>query len=124
MMYRFLAPVGAVINCADNTGAKNLYIIAVAGPPCGRPALYSAGENTRLQRVGDKTLKPGSRFVGATRAPTAPVPSLMIATLGITAQYCPPRPMRGRACDLDVELGPQVPVARGVYWTVRPYCPT
>lgn len=22
-------PVGAVINCADNTGAKNLYIIAV-----------------------------------------------------------------------------------------------
>jgi large subunit ribosomal protein L23e len=24
-------PVGAVINCADNTGAKNLYIIAVCG---------------------------------------------------------------------------------------------
>jgi large subunit ribosomal protein L23e len=24
-------PVGAVINCADNSGAKNLYIIAVAG---------------------------------------------------------------------------------------------
>ncbi|PIK45901.1 large subunit ribosomal protein 23 [Apostichopus japonicus] len=24
-------PVGAVINCADNTGAKNLYVIAVAG---------------------------------------------------------------------------------------------
>ena len=24
-------PVGAVINCADNTGAKNLYIIAVVG---------------------------------------------------------------------------------------------
>merc|ERR1712029_242498 len=24
-------PVGAVINCADNTGAKNLYIIAVSG---------------------------------------------------------------------------------------------
>merc|ERR1712117_333419 len=24
-------PVGAVINCADNTGAKNLYIIAVYG---------------------------------------------------------------------------------------------
>ena len=23
-------PVGAVINCADNTGAKNLYIISVA----------------------------------------------------------------------------------------------
>ena len=24
-------PVGAVINCADNTGGKNLYIIAVKG---------------------------------------------------------------------------------------------
>ena len=24
-------PVGAVINCADNTGAKNLYVIAVYG---------------------------------------------------------------------------------------------
>jgi len=24
-------PVGAVINCADNTGAKNIYIIAVKG---------------------------------------------------------------------------------------------
>merc|ERR1712044_131194 len=24
-------PVGAVINCADNTGAKNLYVIAVGG---------------------------------------------------------------------------------------------
>lgn len=24
-------PVGAVMNCGDNTGAKNLYVIAVAG---------------------------------------------------------------------------------------------
>merc|ERR1712048_1055889 len=24
-------PVGAVMNCADNTGAKNLYVIAVGG---------------------------------------------------------------------------------------------
>ena len=24
-------PVGAVINCADNTGAKNLYVISVKG---------------------------------------------------------------------------------------------
>lgn len=24
-------PVGAVMNCADNTGAKNLYVIAVTG---------------------------------------------------------------------------------------------
>merc|ERR1711936_1405457 len=31
-------PVGAVINCADNTGAKNLYVIAVSGIK-GRPEL-------------------------------------------------------------------------------------
>jgi len=24
-------PVGAVMNCADNSGAKNLYVISVAG---------------------------------------------------------------------------------------------
>ena len=24
-------PVGAILNCADNTGAKNLYIMAVVG---------------------------------------------------------------------------------------------
>ena len=24
-------PVGAILNCADNTGAKNLYIISVVG---------------------------------------------------------------------------------------------
>merc|ERR1712066_710423 len=94
------------------------------GPASGRPVLYSAGENTRVPRVGDKTLKPGARFVGATRAPTAQVPFLMIATLGITAQYWPPSPMRGQACDLDVELGPRVPVERGVNWTVCPNCPT
>uniref|UniRef100_A0A8C9Z8Q0 Large ribosomal subunit protein uL14 n=1 Tax=Sander lucioperca TaxID=283035 RepID=A0A8C9Z8Q0_SANLU len=40
-------PVGAVINCADNTGAKNLYIISVKGikgrlnrlPAKGKPEL-------------------------------------------------------------------------------------
>jgi hypothetical protein len=25
-------PVGAVMNCADNSGAKNLYVVAVFGP--------------------------------------------------------------------------------------------
>lgn len=36
-------PVGAVINCADNTGAKNLYIIAVKG---------SQGRLNRLPQAG------------------------------------------------------------------------
>jgi len=37
-------PVGAVMNCADNTGAKNLYIVAVYGesptsPPFTTPRI-------------------------------------------------------------------------------------
>ena len=41
------------------------------GPASGRPDSCSAGENTRETGVGDKTLKPSARFVGATRAQTA-----------------------------------------------------
>merc|ERR1712243_545211 len=36
-------PVGAVVNCADNTGAKNLYIIAVHGIKGRLNRLPSAG---------------------------------------------------------------------------------
>uniref|UniRef100_A0A3Q3W9V1 Large ribosomal subunit protein uL14 n=1 Tax=Mola mola TaxID=94237 RepID=A0A3Q3W9V1_MOLML len=36
-------PVGAVINCADNTGAKNLYIISVKGIKGRLNRLPSAG---------------------------------------------------------------------------------
>ena len=36
-------PVGAVMNCADNTGAKNLYVISVKGAPTPRAACPSAG---------------------------------------------------------------------------------
>jgi large subunit ribosomal protein L23e len=36
-------PVGAVVNCADNTGAKNLYIIAVNGIKGRLNRLPSAG---------------------------------------------------------------------------------
>lgn len=32
-------PVGAVMNCADNTGAKNLFCIAVAGILCKKLTL-------------------------------------------------------------------------------------
>merc|ERR1711941_181873 len=42
-------PVGAVINCADNTGAKNLYIIAVCGWGARLNRLPKAG-------VGDMVL--------------------------------------------------------------------
>ncbi|KAH9277055.1 60S ribosomal protein L23 [Batrachochytrium salamandrivorans] len=42
-------PVGAVMNCADNSGAKNLYIIAVKGIKGRLNRLPSAG-------VGDMVL--------------------------------------------------------------------
>ncbi len=42
-------PVGAVINCADNSGAKNLYIISVLGIKGRMSRLPSAG-------VGDMVL--------------------------------------------------------------------
>ncbi len=42
-------PVGAVMNCADNTGAKNLYVISVSGIKGRLNRLPSAG-------VGDMVL--------------------------------------------------------------------
>ncbi|KXN67890.1 60S ribosomal protein L23 [Conidiobolus coronatus NRRL 28638] len=42
-------PVGAIINCADNSGAKNLYIISVTGIKGRLSRLPSAG-------VGDMVL--------------------------------------------------------------------
>lgn len=42
-------PVGAVMNCADNSGAKNLYIIAVCGIKGRLNRLPAAG-------VGDMVL--------------------------------------------------------------------
>ncbi|EGX48607.1 60S ribosomal protein L23A [Orbilia oligospora] len=36
-------PVGAVMNCADNSGARNLYIIAVAGAGARLNRLPAAG---------------------------------------------------------------------------------
>lgn len=37
-------PVGAVMNCADNTGAKNLYVIAVKGIGGRQNRLPAAGQ--------------------------------------------------------------------------------
>jgi len=42
-------PVGAVVNCADNSGAKNLYIIAVVGIHAKLNRLPAAG-------IGDMVL--------------------------------------------------------------------
>merc|ERR1712189_137703 len=67
--------------------------------------LYLGGVKAAQGLVGDKTLKPSAGFVGATQASSALVYGYPVATLGITAQYCPPSSYGG-ACDLDVELGP------------------
>ena len=42
-------PVGAVMNCADNTGAKNLYIMAVK---CWHPSPAAHARASHLARVG------------------------------------------------------------------------
>ncbi|GLH00131.1 60S ribosomal protein L23 [Gryllus bimaculatus] len=41
-------PVGAVINCADNTGAKNLYVIAVQGVKGRLNRLPAAGSGDMI----------------------------------------------------------------------------
>ena len=41
-------PVGAVINCADNSGAKNLYIISVKGIGARLNRLPAAGKDPYL----------------------------------------------------------------------------
>uniref|UniRef100_A0A2I3H101 60S ribosomal protein L23 n=1 Tax=Nomascus leucogenys TaxID=61853 RepID=A0A2I3H101_NOMLE len=48
-------PVGAVINCADNTGAKNLYIISVKGIKGRLNRLPTAG----VGDMGMATVKKG-----------------------------------------------------------------
>jgi len=43
-------PVGAVVNCADNTGAKNLYLIAVKSTFVSR-AHETLGDPAREERT-------------------------------------------------------------------------
>ena len=65
-------PVGAVMNCADNTGAKNLYIIAVKGirgrlnrlPAAGAGDLVLATVKKgkpELRKKGEERRKKGKR---------------------------------------------------------------
>ena len=55
--------VAAVMNCADNTGAKNLYILAVKGikvrfpPPLPRVALAGSAFGGKDRRAQDHRLK-------------------------------------------------------------------
>ena len=69
-------PVGAVMNCADNTGAKNLYIISVKRACCSarrRPRLTCRlplrrappGWGARLNRLPGAS--PGDMFMGTVK---------------------------------------------------------
>ena len=43
-------PVAALLNCADNSGAKNLYIVAVKERGAALNKIPSAGESTKSGR--------------------------------------------------------------------------
>ncbi|VDM84237.1 unnamed protein product [Strongylus vulgaris] len=61
-------PVGAVINCADNTGAKNLFVIAVYGIRGRLNRLPSAGVGDMFVasvKKGKPELRKKGRFANA-----------------------------------------------------------
>lgn len=62
-------PVGAVINCADNTGGKNLYIIAVKGIKGRLNRLPAAGSGDMVLATVKKG-KPELRKKGENFNPT------------------------------------------------------
>merc|ERR1711862_1093803 len=47
-------PVGAVVNCADNTGGKNLYVIAVAGIRGSLNRMPAAGSGDMIVATVEK----------------------------------------------------------------------
>lgn len=67
-------PVGAVMNCADNTGAKNLYIISVKRecPAASRPEVASRASGVKIRtadnlshhRLGCSPQPPPGRVAG------------------------------------------------------------
>ena len=60
-------PVGAILNCADNTGAKNLYIISVVGWGARLNRLPAAACGDMVMATVKKG-KPDLRKKGAHRA--------------------------------------------------------
>ena len=60
-------PVGAVINCADNTGAKNLFVIAVKGIKGRLNRLPAAGVGdlilASVKKGKPELRKKGERFL-------------------------------------------------------------
>ena len=71
--------VAAIINCADNTGAKNLYIISVKGIK-GRLNKMPGATVGNMVMATVKKGKPELRKKGARpAAPSAPPPSDLLA---------------------------------------------
>ena len=82
-------PVGAVMNCADNTGAKNLYVIAVKGirgrlnrlPAAGAGDLVLATVKKgkpELRKKGEPVCGSDVRLGGQTQVKKNDVTSLLI----------------------------------------------
>lgn len=69
-------PVAAVMNCADNTGAKNLYIISVCGWGARLNRLPAAACGDMVMATVKKG-KPDLRKKGAHPTTPAPMPPLM-----------------------------------------------
>uniref|UniRef100_A0A671UP14 Large ribosomal subunit protein uL14 n=1 Tax=Sparus aurata TaxID=8175 RepID=A0A671UP14_SPAAU len=79
-------PVGAVINCADNTGAKNLYIISVKGIKGRLNRLPSAGVGDMVMATVKKG-KPELRKKGCDCTARPLQPSFMLAC-GNFSSHC------------------------------------
>uniref|UniRef100_A0A8C0PWU2 Large ribosomal subunit protein uL14 n=1 Tax=Canis lupus familiaris TaxID=9615 RepID=A0A8C0PWU2_CANLF len=77
-------PVGAVINCADNTGAKNLYIISVKGIKGRLNRLPAAGVGDMVMATVKKgkpeLRKKGSRWHRKRRLDSGLFPHLRART--------------------------------------------
>jgi hypothetical protein len=92
-------PVGAILNCADNTGAKNLYIISVVGWGARLNRLPSAACGDMVMATVKKG-KPDLRKKGEWSHASAkhPRPALLISLHGVRA--CSPSSLclPGAAC--------------------------
>jgi len=71
-------PVAAVMNCADNTGAKNLYVVAVAG---AQPRFSLAH-----RRIIPPPCSPSAH------CPTPPRPPTTAADMRSGCLWCPMQP--------------------------------
>jgi hypothetical protein len=93
-------PVGAVMNCADNTGAKNLYVISVKGIK-GRLNRLPAGAVGDMVMATVKKGKPDLRKKGTAQVLVFRVSMVcyLIERLATHPEICKWVFARGRPCE-------------------------